>query len=346
MNSRNVGSWIFGGLLLAFYIGFLIWAPAILPDFKLKMLGILSGLLTGLFAFFITGEITTKINAEISKGTQIVVQATSGAGFAVATVLWWGSSLGLVSSSSQAVNQLSDLLKSGQGASVQISNSTDRTLSVRTSPKVRELAGALAQSDPKYKGLDALQKDNITPQSFSSVASTLTNGQQPNADLKALQDQFGDGIGPYHFGMSPDQVNVILPRSFGDVSWEKLPMAGEYKGADVRYFWLPLADFPTAGPKASLYDVLPAFHACWSGQSYITFEFAKQQLVHISVRLLSDCTQHRDLLRQFAKDFSISRFNENGPVAFQVKVNVVTVAGYTGSDVSSLDVFLTDSPQI
>jgi hypothetical protein len=342
MNERNLGSWIFGGLLLLFYIGFVIWAPPVLPDFKLKMLGILSGLLTGLFGFFIAGDITTKVNAQISHGIQIALQATGGVGLAVATVIWWSSSFGLVASSSAAASQLSDLLKNGKGASV---SAIDRTLSVQTSAKVRELAGALAQSDPTYKSLSALQKNNITPQNFSTAASSLSTGQKPAADYQALQTQFGSGIGPFEFGMSPDQVNSILPRSFGSVTWANLPVAGEYKGADVRYFWLPLAEFQVAGPGAFLYNALPAFQPCWIGQSYITFEFAKQKLVHLSVRLLLDCARHTELLQEFAKGFSIPSFNANGPVAFQVKLNAVTVAGYTGNDVSSLDLFVTDSPQ-
>jgi hypothetical protein len=309
------------------------------------MLGILSGLLTGLFGFFITGDITTKINVQISKGTQFVVQATGGVGLAVATVLWWGSSLGLVASHSQAVSQLSDLLNDGRGATLQVTSPTDRTLSVKTSQKVQDLARALAKSDPRYKSLDALQQHSITPQNFSIAASSLSPGKRPAADTQALQVEFGNGIGPFHFGMSPDKVNSILPRSFGDVSWANLPVAGEYKGADVRYFWVTLAEFPTTGPGTSLYEALAAFHACWSGQSYITFEFVKQQLVHLSVRLLPDCTRHNELLQQFAKGFSIFSFNANGPVAFQVSLNTISVAGYTGNDVSSLDVYLTDSPQ-
>jgi hypothetical protein len=345
MDARSFGSWTFGGLLLAFYIGFLILAPPILPDFKLKMLAILSGLLTGVFVFFIAGDVTTKFSAQISKGVQLGVQATGGVGLAVATVAWWSSSMGLVTASSQAATQLSSLLGNGAGSTALVTNPTDKSLTVQTSPEVRKLAAALAQSDLKYKNLGTLQADKISPQNFAAATAALFAAGEAAADLQALQVQFGKGIGPFRFGMSPAQVDALLPRSFGGIDWQGLPVARGYKNADVRYFWAPLSEFVTDGSGTSLYEALPAFHPCWSGKSYITFEFAAAQLVHLSVRLLPDCAAHVQLLQQLARQFSISHFDRDGPVAFHVKFNAVTAAGYTGKDLSSFDVFLTEPPR-
>jgi hypothetical protein len=165
-----------------------------------------------------------------------------------------------------------------------------------------------------------------------------------HGDLRNLPPAFDSGLGGFRFGMSPEQVNALLPRPFATVAWQTLPVAREYKTAEVRYFFRPLADF-TAAAGGPFYEALPELHACWSGESYVAFEFTAARLIHISIRLLPDCADRARLLQQLAMRFSVPHPNPAGPVVFQADVDVVTVAGYTGDSVSSLDVFLTDSPQ-
>jgi hypothetical protein len=187
--------------------------------------------------------------------------------------------------------------------------------------------------------LNALLADRGSPR-----IPSITNSAPVSADYAALRIQFDKGIGPFLFGMSPSKVNSLLPRRFGTVAWANLPVAGEYKTAEVRYLWVPLSEFQKDGPGVALYSALPAFHPCWGGQSYITFQFASQVLVHISVRLLADCASHAELLQTFAAGYAISSFNISAP-RFEVELNNVTLIGLNGSDESALDVFLANSPR-
>lgn len=67
-----VASWLFGTLLLGFYIWVFIYAPDELPEFKQKMVGMFSALLAGLFAFFFVGS-SFHVKSNIIKGGSGIV---------------------------------------------------------------------------------------------------------------------------------------------------------------------------------------------------------------------------------------------------------------------------------
>ncbi|MEE4355519.1 MAG: SUMF1/EgtB/PvdO family nonheme iron enzyme [Desulfococcaceae bacterium] len=85
----SYASWIFGSILLIFYLSVFLFFPDTLPAFKHKMLVVISALLTGLFSFFLTGELTLKL--EMPKWGNLVVQAAGGFGMFVLVLWWWGS---------------------------------------------------------------------------------------------------------------------------------------------------------------------------------------------------------------------------------------------------------------
>ncbi|MGH8555950.1 MAG: hypothetical protein ACRESZ_00540 [Methylococcales bacterium] len=85
-----IAAWVFGSILLLFYIGVFVFAPAELPDFKHKQLAIFSALLCALFTFFFVG--TLKVNLQIkNKWTKLGIQSGGGAAAFVLILWWWNN---------------------------------------------------------------------------------------------------------------------------------------------------------------------------------------------------------------------------------------------------------------
>ena len=168
----------------------------------------------------------------------------------------------------------------------------------------------------------------------------------PNPHLYEAMRDFTEGIGPFRLGMTPDQINALLPKPFGDVSWTSLPIASEFRPAEVRYFWVPLSDFKCSQQASPVCEPLHVFQPCWGGQSFVPFLFSASKLIRVSLRLYPDCSSQVELMRSFAQEFGITPFNPNGPRAFEVKFSHDTVAAHIGADnVSNLDIYSNDSPQ-
>jgi len=179
------------------------------------------------------------------------------------------------------------------------------------------------------------------------VPSVLPTAVSVQADksTETIENALGTGIGPFRFGMSPEEVNGLLPQHLANVAWSSLPAAGEiFKPADVRYVRVNLRNFSSSDQAASFYGTLSAFHPCWEGQGYVTFFFAGDKLVHISVRLLGDCSSREILLHRLADGLSIKEYDASSPQTFHLSLKSVEVAGYNGPEVSSLEVFAKDSP--
>ncbi len=83
--------WILGLLNLAFFVCVFIFAPERLPEYKQRMVAIISALLAGLLAYFLTGEMGLKINSISSRFGKVRVQATGGIAVFVFVLLWWFS---------------------------------------------------------------------------------------------------------------------------------------------------------------------------------------------------------------------------------------------------------------
>ncbi|CAF2614297.1 unnamed protein product [Rotaria sp. Silwood2] len=92
---------------------------------------------------------------------------------------------------------------------------------------------------------------------------------------------WGPAYNEYRFGDSPSDVNKNLPVSFGTVEWNILPVAIEYKENEVRYFCVPLHDFPDPTK-----FVPPNTYV--SSSSYACFLFTNGKLFRTSIRLIHD----------------------------------------------------------
>ncbi|MGR8931881.1 MAG: hypothetical protein ACU836_14700, partial [Gammaproteobacteria bacterium] len=84
-----IAAWVFGSLILLFYIGVFVFAPDELPAFKHKQLAIFSALLSALFTFFFVGTLKVNVRMENRWG-RLGIQSGGGAA-AFVLVLWWWS---------------------------------------------------------------------------------------------------------------------------------------------------------------------------------------------------------------------------------------------------------------
>ncbi|HEX4367852.1 MAG TPA: hypothetical protein VH023_13535 [Rhodopila sp.] len=93
---------------------------------------------------------------------------------------------------------------------------------------------------------------------------------------------FANLTGGLAFGMSPAQVNALLPDPYPGLAWSDLPLANEYPG-EVRYFGVTL---DRAGPLRM--DPV----GCTGAGSYLVLLFTSNGLFRLSYRLIADknCT--------------------------------------------------------
>ena len=80
------------------------------------------------------------------------------------------------------------------------------------------------------------------------------------------------------FGLTPGDVNSLLPDPSPGVTWNSLPAASEYP-EDVRYFWTRLAGSQ---------DLQSAISSCAGANSYIVFLFRTRGLFRLSYRFVPD----------------------------------------------------------
>jgi SEFIR domain len=88
---RVRGSWIFGSLLLIFFIIVFSFGPDSLPEYKTRMLALISALIAGLFGFFLTGDVGVEVKALQSRFGEVGVKAAGGIALFVLTIIWWVS---------------------------------------------------------------------------------------------------------------------------------------------------------------------------------------------------------------------------------------------------------------
>lgn len=145
-------------------------------------------------------------------------------------------------------------------------------------------------------------------------------------DVEGLDPEIelGTGLGHFHFGMTPEEVNRLLPRPFGSVT--SLPVASEFKSADVRYFWAYTAEFPEPDASNSPFEALRTFQVCWSARnSYVVFLFTQGKLVRLSARFFWDCPDREVDAYTFADNYSIPRNGADGNIAFSRQLRQATI---------------------
>ncbi|MEY6433003.1 hypothetical protein ABC977_11360 [Thioalkalicoccus limnaeus] len=112
--SQSLGSWIFGGLLLAFLVAVFVFAPDPLPEYKHRILALFAALLAGLFGWFLSGEIGLNIEGLESRFGNLAVRASGGTGLFVLVLAWWLSPLAPVSLEKLDQREATILVDSGE----------------------------------------------------------------------------------------------------------------------------------------------------------------------------------------------------------------------------------------
>jgi hypothetical protein len=194
---QRTGTWLFGSLLLVFYLAVFLFGPSVLPPYKYQMLGIISALLAGLFAYFLTGNIVTSVKGKISEAS-VGVRATGGAGLAIAMLLWWTYGPLQIQTPEQAAVLLQQQLQqaadsarttppaplqsqgkvAGRASAVPMERPSAPQRSVPLSPGIQKLAKDLAAADPKYAAMATLQNKRTIPiEQLTQLRATLSAAQ-------------------------------------------------------------------------------------------------------------------------------------------------------------------------
>lgn len=230
---------------------------------------------------------------------------------------------------------------------------TDANRAVQLAPTEARVRLSYAQLLEKANLKDQALREYKAVLSLNPPPGVRVTGAQRVAELerqlsaparKALDEYFSSGVGPFKFGMTPWQVLSHLPRPLGNVSWSSLPVAGEFKSAEVRYFWVNVSTFPLPSSPDSALEAFRSWSSCWKGQSYITFLFLEGKLFRISLRLLSDCGEREALLRSFADEFGLG-FEPSGSTAFDVALKATAVKGTATQEAAAVDIFTNRSPK-
>jgi hypothetical protein len=98
---QRLATWIFGSVLLVFFLGVFLFAPSELPEFKQRMLAVSSALLAGLFGFFFTGAVQVRVKPVENVFGKVAVKATGGSALFVLVLAWWLSPLAPVKTGGQ-----------------------------------------------------------------------------------------------------------------------------------------------------------------------------------------------------------------------------------------------------
>ncbi len=90
-------SGIFGFVLFAFFVYVIIFVPSVLPEFKQRILAIFSGLFSGLFVYFLAGDIILQSKSIKTPFGKISIKTTGGVAVFILVIWWWFSPLAPVS---------------------------------------------------------------------------------------------------------------------------------------------------------------------------------------------------------------------------------------------------------
>ena len=91
--SRSLGTWVFGSLLLFFFMAVFLFAPDSLPAYKQRMLALSCALLAGLFGYFLTGSLELDLDSFKTPMGEGTLKASGSVGLFVVVLLWWFSPL-------------------------------------------------------------------------------------------------------------------------------------------------------------------------------------------------------------------------------------------------------------
>lgn len=88
-NDKKIGTYIFGSILLVFFIYIFLFSPDTLSFYKQRMMAFASSLLAGLFTFFLSGSVKLTGQSPDTRFGKINIQAGSGIAVFIIVLIWW-----------------------------------------------------------------------------------------------------------------------------------------------------------------------------------------------------------------------------------------------------------------
>ncbi len=88
-DQQLLAAWVCGTLLLIFYLAVFLFGPPLVSDDKQRILELISALLAGFPAYFLTGTTISAIRVPFKHGAEMSVRASGGMA-ALAGILLWG----------------------------------------------------------------------------------------------------------------------------------------------------------------------------------------------------------------------------------------------------------------
>jgi Tfp pilus assembly protein PilF len=184
----------------------------------------------------------------------------------------------------------------------------------------------------------ATQRSTEATRLFDAAARRANGTTRANLQKAAAREATNAMSRRFRLGMSPAEVNAALNWPFTSVAWKDLPVAGEYKTSEVRYFWRKLdevSDLPFS-----------EFYApCSRGDNSLVFLFDQSGgLFRISLRLWGSCS-HEQIVQSLAKTLGTS-WTEGGSFRwFRDEGATAILAGVSSNTISSLEWTTKNAPR-
>ncbi|HEV8715347.1 MAG TPA: tetratricopeptide repeat protein [Candidatus Binatia bacterium] len=247
-HSPSRATWVFGSILLAFSGWVFIFAPNTLPEYKHRMLGIFLALLSGLFAFFLTGGMGLEIKSLKSRFGEVGVRATGGIAVFVLVLWWWSSPLAPI-----GVEKKLDEIKQNTGKIVEL---LEKELSFKNdqiaflqgqleqlqmqvpSPHARELAAQIhADADSYALALKAIAESRfddarrLLEEATRNKEVELARIYLARGRTETYAGRYIDAIGWYRktLSLKPDDPYILNETAFA------LMYAGNYAEAELLF---------------------------------------------------------------------------------------------------------------
>jgi hypothetical protein len=146
--------------------------------------------------------------------------------------------------------------------------------------------------------------------------------------IRKIEAEFREGVGPFRFGMTPEQAHSVFAILDPKFHPHYLARAPEYRTADVRYMWRWFEGSPD----------LSFFHGnaeciARGEKGYITLLFQDDWLFEISLRAMKghECPYRESLMRKFAAKYNIPVLSTPTEEHFRYEGRDVSVIGKSTS---------------
>ena len=217
--SRSLATWVFGLLLFIFFVCVFAFAPKELPVFKQRMMAVASALLSGLFAFFLTGEIGLELKPAKSRFGDFGIKASGGIAVFVLVLWWWLSPWAPVNVEiGKKIGALEEAFRAQNRQVAYLSEELQNLRRQTPSPEVRRLAAQIpADADAYALALKAMAETRLDD------ARTLLD----------QADKAGQPTNPVRLFLARGQLERFAGQYSKSSGWFQRALSLETKNPDI-----------------------------------------------------------------------------------------------------------------